>query len=408
MTQKIKQLPQGWQEVKLGEVCEIVSGSTPSTHKSEYWNGEINWVTPAEISDEHNWYYGNTVKKITKKGIESSSVTLFPKGTVMLTSRAPIGKVAIADREMCSNQGFKNFICNTKQLNPEYLYFWFRLKKEYLNSIGHGATFKEISKGIVANLKIPLPFKDGHPDLNAQRRIVSILEKAEKLKQRCAEADELTKDYLQSVFGEMFLSNKDKKNWQELPLSEVVELNPKKSELGKVEENTKVTFLRMEDIGERGEIFNKTKKEISEVIKGYTYFNKNDILFAKITPCMENGKGAIAIIDTKIGFGSTEFHVLRPIKDKSTSEWIYYLLSLKPIREQAKKNMTGSAGQKRVPASFFDILMVHLPPLPLQQKFAKIVERVEKLKEAQEKSREKIDELFNSLMQRAFNGELVI
>jgi type I restriction enzyme S subunit len=70
--------------------------------------------------------------------------------------------------------------------------------------------------------------------------------------------------------------------------------------------------------------------------------------------------------------------------------------------------MTGSAGQKRVPASFFDILMVHLPPLPLQQKFAKIVERVEKLKEAQEKSREKIDELFNSLMQRAFNGELVI
>ena len=166
-----------FEEVKLGEVTEIVSGSTPKTSKEEYWNGDINWIAPAELIDGENYYYFETKKKITNEGLKSCSSRLFPKGTVMLSTRAPIGKVAIAGKEMCSNQGFKNLI-PSEEINPVYLYFWFLLKKQYLNSLGRGATFKEISKTIVSNIKIPLP------PIELQNKFASIVKKVEAMKEQ--------------------------------------------------------------------------------------------------------------------------------------------------------------------------------------------------------------------------------
>ena len=176
-------LEEKFEKVELGQVAEIISGSTPSTIIKEYWNGKINWVTPAELIDGPNYYYYETKKKITEEGLKSCSSNLFPKGTVILTTRAPIGKVAIAGIEMCSNQGFKNFITSEK-INSVYLYFWFLLKKDYLNSLGHGATFKEISKKIVSQIKIPLP------PLPLQKKFASIVEKVEKMKEKQKQSSE--------------------------------------------------------------------------------------------------------------------------------------------------------------------------------------------------------------------------
>ncbi|MGV8131833.1 MAG: restriction endonuclease subunit S [Candidatus Pacearchaeota archaeon] len=167
----------GFEEVELEKVTKIVSGSTPSTSNPAYWDGNINWVTPAELIDGDNYYYFETQRKITEEGIKSCSSELFPKGTVMLTTRAPIGKVAIAGKEMCSNQGFKNFIPSNK-ISSEYLYFWFLTNKDYLDSLGVGATFKEISKSIVSKIKIPLP------PISLQQKFASIVEHVEKLKEK--------------------------------------------------------------------------------------------------------------------------------------------------------------------------------------------------------------------------------
>ena len=112
---------------KLGEICEIVSGSTPKTSIAEYWDGELKWITPAEINDD-TYIITDSVRKITELGVKKTGLTSFPKGTVILSSRAPIGKIAIAGCEMYCNQGFKNLIC-TEKINNRYLY-WF-LKKEY-------------------------------------------------------------------------------------------------------------------------------------------------------------------------------------------------------------------------------------------------------------------------------------
>ena len=138
--------------VKLGQICEVVSGGTPKTNVEEYWNGEFNWITPAEIND-NDYIISDTKRKITQLAIEKKKLPLLPKGTVLLSSRAPIGKVAITGKEMYCNQGFKNLICSDEICN-EYLYWYLKSKKEYLNSLGRGAPFKEISKKIVENIEI--------------------------------------------------------------------------------------------------------------------------------------------------------------------------------------------------------------------------------------------------------------
>ena len=190
---------------RLGDVCTIVSGTTPKSSCSEYWDGEINWVTPAELNDESDVIY-ESQRKITKQAVADSSLKSFPAGTVLLSSRAPIGKVAIAGTEMYCNQGFKNLICSDVIYN-RYLYHFLKSKTEYLNSLGRGATFKEISKSIVEKIEIPLP------SLEEQRRIAALLDKVSDLiAKRRAQLDKL--DLLvKARFVEMFYNTAEVKKW---------------------------------------------------------------------------------------------------------------------------------------------------------------------------------------------------
>ena len=178
------------------------------------------------------------------------------------------------------------------------------------------------------------------------------------------------------MFGK-FGSNK----WGLTTLAMCCEINPKKSNDKRLSENLLISFVPMPAVSERGDINTEEIKEYSEVRSGFTYFAENDVLFAKITPCMENGKGAIARnLKNGIGFGSTEFHVLRPQKDKSNSCWLYYITKFESFRVEAEKNMTGSAGQRRVPASFLENYHISLPPIELQNEFAAFIEQLDKSK----------------------------
>ena len=139
-------MKQGWEIKKLGEVCEVIGGSTPKTNEPTYWDGDFFWVTPAELDGTK--LISSTKRTITEAGIKSAHLQLLPAGTVLLSSRAPIGKVAITTVPMYCNQGFKNIICSDKLYNC-YVYWFLYAKTEYLNALGTGATFKEISKSIV-------------------------------------------------------------------------------------------------------------------------------------------------------------------------------------------------------------------------------------------------------------------
>ena len=162
-----------WKFYKIKNVGKIISGSTPSTNISKYWNGEHLWITPAELND-NSFIVNSTERKLTYLGVKNSSLIELPIGTVLLSSRAPIGKVAIVGKKMFCNQGFKNIIPN-KEVNSVYLYYILKEKKEYLNFLGRGVTFKELSKEIVENISIKVP------PIELQNKFAERVEKIEKL-----------------------------------------------------------------------------------------------------------------------------------------------------------------------------------------------------------------------------------
>ncbi|MGI6211798.1 MAG: restriction endonuclease subunit S [Anaerovoracaceae bacterium] len=133
----------GWDYKKLPEIAEIILGSTPNTKKPRYWNGTLKWITPAELSDT-SFYVYDTEKHITEAGVKGAGLKLCPAETVLFSTRAPIGKTAIAGVDMYCNQGFKNFRCG-QQIRPVYLYYLLTLKRSYFESLGSGTTFKELS-----------------------------------------------------------------------------------------------------------------------------------------------------------------------------------------------------------------------------------------------------------------------
>lgn len=195
------------------------------------------------------------------------------------------------------------------------------------------------------------------------------------------------------------------REWELKALSEVCNINPRKNEVKNCSDSKKITFLSMESVGENGEIYSQEIKDLGEVFKGYTYFKRDDVLFAKITPCMENGKGTIARICTDIGFGSTEFHILRT-NENVIPEWVYRFLALDYTRRYAEQNMTGSAGQKRVPKTFFDKLKIPVPPLKTQKEIVKALEKAEKLKEWRVEANELADDCLKSVFLEMFGDPI--
>lgn len=181
----------------IGKMATVVGGSTPKTENAKYWGGDYCWITPAELADD-SFIVQDTIRKITKEGVNSCSLKKLPVGTVLLSSRAPIGKVAITGVEMYCNQGFKNLICS-KSLNPIYVYYLLKFNTDYLNSLGRGATFKEISKSIVENILIPIPL------LDVQNKFADFVKKTDKLKEKIkhslAALELLKKSLMQKYFG---------------------------------------------------------------------------------------------------------------------------------------------------------------------------------------------------------------
>ena len=177
-------------------------------------------------------------------------------------------------------------------------------------------------------------------------------------------------------------------------LEDICIINPKAPVLA---DDLEVSFVPMPKVGEQGEFDPSEIKEYREVKKGFTNFQNGDVLFAKITPCMENGKGAVAKdLKNGYGFGSTEFHVLRPDYSKVTSEWLYYLNSWNAFRKDAESNMTGSAGQKRVPKTFLEKYEVNLPEVEKQNEMADTLEYIGKLIALRKEQLAKLDELVKS------------
>jgi type I restriction enzyme S subunit len=153
----------------MGELCEVVAGSTPKTSVPEYWDGDIPWITPDDLSRHRTKRIGKGARSLTQAGYDSCSTRLVPEGSILYTTRAPIGYVAIADRPVCTNQGFKNFV-PPPTVDSSYLYWYLRHATPEIREMGSGTTFIEVSKKVAQSIPVALP------RLSEQRRIVEAIE----------------------------------------------------------------------------------------------------------------------------------------------------------------------------------------------------------------------------------------
>lgn len=389
-----------WSMVRLGDVTRIQNGY--AFKSSEFKKsgvpivriGNLNGNTvdiDSEICYTEKFWYDNPEFRIHKNDI------------LIAMSGATVGKIGLYNQDIPAllNQRVGKISANSDKLDYRYL---FRYMKSYIfnnqvKRMAAGCAQPNISVSQISEIRIPLP------PLEIQKHIAQTLDTVSELlamrKQQLAELDNLGKAVFYDMFGDPI---KNDKGWETKKLSDCCYVNPKKLEIDYFTDDFEVSFVSMASVSVDGEISTNDIRKYKDVKAGFTYFYENDVLFAKITPCMENGKGAIARgLKNNIGFGSTEFHVLRPKEDISNSEWLYYLTILPAFRKIAEKNMKGSAGQKRVPASFFDKFLVPLPPFTLQKKFANIIRLVEEQKSIVKKTIEETQLLFDSLMSQYFD-----
>jgi len=211
-----------WKEYKISDIADVIGGGTPSTSNSSYWNGNIPWLTPRDLTGYTKVYISKGERNITVEGLRNSSARLLPKGTVLLTSRAPIGYVAIAKNEITTNQGFKSLVLKEDYADNEFIYYWIKNNIDYLQSIGTGTTFAEISGRVVKDIEISLP------PLSEQKSIAAVLssldDKIDLLHRQNATLEKMAETLFRQWFVERCpepVEGEEKEEWEEKPLSSI-------------------------------------------------------------------------------------------------------------------------------------------------------------------------------------------
>ena len=389
-----------WSKARLDECAEIVSGATPSTSVKAHWDGEICWATPKDLSDLEGTYISETSRRLTRSGLDSCGATILPAGSVLFSSRAPIGHVAVNTVPMATNQGFKSFIPHADVLEAKYLYWWLRTRRSYLESLGNGATFKEVSKATVSRIEIPLP------SLNEQRRIAEVLDRAQALRAKrrtaLAQLDLLSQSIFIHMFGDP-VSNP--KGMTVVRLADVatritdgVHLKPDYTKVG-------IPFISVKDITTGNLVFDDCKFISLEDHERFTKRCKperHDILYTKVGATY----GRPALIETDREFSIyVSVCLIKPRKELVHPHFLSVVLATPAVKKQADRRVKGIG----VPDLHLDQIQSFLIPLPSmeeQHEFARRILTVEKLKKTQRASLAEFEGLFASLQYRAFRGEL--
>ena len=345
----------GWSEHgKINKYAQIILGSTPNSKEASYWDGDIKWITPAEMTEE-SYYIYDTEHHITEEGVNSASLTLLPYRSVLFSTRAPIGKVGLVGSPMYCNQGFKNFICGN-QLNPVYLYYSLIYKREYLVSLGTGTTFKELSKKTVEGLELAIP------PIYLQEQFEKIYDQADKSKFVG----------FKSQFIEMFDGDK----YHQMELDSIAEVWLKGQAFKKdniCEEGANFCIHYGELFTKYGPIIydvsSTTNDEIMKASKS------GDILFPASDVTPDGLARCSTIMRDEVLLGG-DIIVLRP-KQGNNPEYLSWAINMQ--KEQLLKRVTGSV-VRHMSAKGLKTVQIPIAPIDKQKQFIKIVKQADKSK----------------------------
>ncbi|KKH40560.1 restriction endonuclease subunit S [Methanosarcina mazei] len=388
-----KKLPEGWKEYKIKDIGDVVTGSTPPKKDPENYGGVLPWIKPPDLDIDK--FVSTSEETISETG--RKKVRLLPKGSVLVSCIGNIGKVAIADTELCTNQQINSIIPDENIVVSDFLYYTIKKIRPYLENIASSAVVPLLNKTDFSNINIKLP------PLETQKKIVSILEKAEETRKLRAQADELTQKLLQSVFLEMF--GDPVKNSREWKLHKLGEIGNWTS--GGTPSRSKPEYFH-------GEIPWFTAGELND---SYVYGSKE-----KITKEALNSSSAklFPAGTMLIGMYDTAAFKMGILKNPASSnqacaafspkvEVINTLFALYLFKEMKDSFLSQRRGirQKNLSQSIIKKFEVPVPPIELQKQFADMVQKIDQIKESQKQSSLETNNLFDALMQKAFTGKLV-
>jgi len=343
---------------KLGEIFEIIAGQSPD---SKFYNDIGNGLPFYQGKKDFGDLYLNQPTTWTTKVTKSSY-----KNDILMSVRAPVGDVNInLFEEICIGRGLAALRTQNPNLQKFYLEYIIINKDNFKGY--KGSTFDSISTSDLSEIKVPVPPNEIQQRIVSECRVVD--EEVLTSQQNITNNKEIIEQKIEATYNQ---------NYPVKSLSQIADANPSKSAIKDLDDGLLVSFVEMASVSNRGIIEAKEDRLLKQVRKGsYTYFADNDIIMAKITPCMENGKCALAKdLTNSIGLGSSEFHVFRS-SEEILPEYLFYHLNRQKIRIEAEKNMTGSSGHRRVPVSFYQNLRIPVPPLPVQQKLVEEIEVLE-------------------------------
>jgi type I restriction enzyme S subunit len=405
-----KNLPQGWVECELKDIGDIVAGGTPSTTNQDNFNGNIAWLTPADLSKYNGKFITRGQRNITDKGLKDSSAKLLPAGSILFSSRAPIGYVVIASNPISTNQGFKNLV-PSKFIFNEYVYYYLKASKQLAEKYASGTTFKEISGANFGKLPIPLP------PLPEQTRIVEKIEElfsnidagVEKLEQAKLQIKQYRQSVLKSAFeGKLYKTSE----WEEITFK----LASKYIQRGKSPKYTDYSELPV--VNQKCVRWNKLQTEYLKYIdvsqwSQWTeerYLQYGDILWNSTgtgtigRAYLYKGELKRGVVDSHVTIVRLNSQILLPLFA------IYYIMS--PfVQYNIEKMQSGSTNQVELSKTEIENTNIVLPSIPEQQK---IVEEIEKrfevadiLEKAVTEGLVKSKQLKQSILKKAFEGKLV-
>lgn len=392
----------GWETKTIGDVCTIVNGGTPKTGVSEYWDGVHLWITPAEMGKRPSPYADETARKLTDKGLEDCSAKMLPPHSVILSSRAPIGHLVINTAPMATNQGCKGLIPG-RALDHKFLFYYLGSIVDHLNDLGTGATFKELSGGKLKEVGIPLP------PLDEQRRIVAILEEAFAglaVMRQHAEANlKNARALFDSHLNAIFSQRGDR--WVEYTLSQacIVERgsSPRPIKDYFTTETDGINWIKIGDTEQGGKYIYKTAQKITKAGAKQSRFVRVDDFI--LTNSMSYGRPYIMKTDGCIHDG---WFLLR-LNSKIDLEFFYFLLSSNYVQSQFNNLASGSV-VKNISGDLVKRTILAIPPFAKQieivETLTAIANEAAKLEVLYRQKLAAIDELKQSILHRAFSGQL--
>ena len=398
-------MKKGWQTKTVGDVCDVMNGGTPKTGVPEYWDGNHRWITPAEMGKRLSPYVSDTERKITDLGLRDSSARMLPPNSVILSSRAPIGHLVINTEPMGTNQGCKGLIPRS-QIETKFLYYYLSSIVDLLNSLGTGATFKELSGGKLKEVTVPVP------PLAEQQRIVGLLDEAfEGLATAKANAEKnlqnaraLLKSHLQSVFTQRGPGWVEKRieEWCDSVMDCVNKTAPV------VEEPTPFKMIRTTNV-RNGCVDVSTVRFVTEdTYKIWTRRQipqKGDVILTREAPMGEVG---MLLTDDKVFLGQ-RLVSYRANSAKLDNQFLLFALQSGDLQGQIHAKASGSTVQHmRVPDT--KNLLLAAPPLAKQRQVVEqlmgLREETQRLARLYERKHAALEALKKSLLHQAFSGEL--